>query len=1312
MKSLKKALAIILSLIIISVNIPYAYADNESVIGVYTGTTTASYGYHPNCSFSINRIVNGKFRGQFSASNLGSYNVNQAVEGTVYYGNSDLSMHFSLSGYFNTSFIMTLYPYEGRCHCITSGSFHFEEFDMYGTVFSDMNLENDIPANSLFDEDDYKICMELCYHSYGENFDRYRIKINNQKYKCKIPEKLNDYILTASKSDAQIFVNDTILSQNYYDNNKDNASYTITYRKLNNIAADMFVVIRGTDHDEWQGNAEITGTQFDSQKNEHVNFKSGEDSIKTGINDYYNYLKYEKGYNNVNLIITGHSRGAAIANLYAKDAIDVKGGNYHGSLIPYFSNITAYTFATPSVAKYDEFMETYENIFNFCFREDIVPTVPLTKEGWEYWKYGTTYVCDLKNLNISKTLGIYDSLKKNAVTDIHFRFKKWNDVQSYYDKILYQFEIEGHQNIPTTLYFFVHNFLKVKKNNPFSIIVGGLSGVRHFANYYDLQPIIMDAIKNGKSFSTAHKQDTYYNVICNNNTDHTIFQRITYSSFNNSINAFEQSGSRNTTSSNKIQIRQLEFNPNERSSLISLFNQYNNSDLLDWDVTDPSSWTGITWNSSGHVTSIDLPYLDLEGTLDLSDFSALENVNVAGNKLTSIDITDCDSLINLNVSANNLTSLDVSECTDLEVLDCSFNNLSTNGLTVTGNTAITSLKCDDCELTTLNVSTLTDLEELSCAFNELTTINVDNNTALTSLTCCYNYMDTHEGGTLYNKFNDLMFSDVYVNYYPQSVPDNATFNTNELNALKAFALAENNNDALDWLDENDNIDTDKLQNNVLFEYDGSSYRVVAVDISDTEVEGPLNLTSLAKLKELYCENTDITSLNIQNCTVLNTLSCDDCEITTLTLPSNAGTENTPLYNVSCEYNHINTGIFTSNMVQYITFKAGATLEYENQKWEDDSALQEALKLAKRFCGDDYTEESYEELSELIEEYSEYENMLLTQEDIDDITADILTAISGLVPYFTIATSCENGTVSITNNGNPVNTHYTRALAGTPITLTATPDNGYVFTGWYELTTKRIFSASSTYTFDVTTSVRLKALFVPAGSATLTFTNDTGQIVSKVTKTVQEWANVTSLSDLLPDVPYKLGHTGGQWSYVESDILLALSSGTDSFISPTYNTSTFVYPAVPAPVNNEPVCNLTYSYNDTDNVCSFIMAAGIPQNLNIEAIGVAFYRGNKGSFNPLTYDLKLNTRCIVSRFDGVNSDGIYIVNAHHFKGKYNRCAKGFITYHNGDDLVTLYTNQINAVENDQGVLTISSIPINNRSNNDGGGIDREYDDDSF
>lgn len=1283
MKSLKKIFAIILSLIIISVNIPYAYADNESVIGVYTGSTTASYGYKPNCVFTINRMVNGKFRGQFSASNLGNYNINQTVEGTVYYGSSDLTMYFSLSGYFNTSFIMTLYPYEGRCHCITSGSFHFEEFDMYGTVFSDMNLENDIPANSLFDEDDYKICMELCYRSYGKRFDRYKIKINNQKYKCKIPETLNNYILTASKSDSQIFVDDTILSQNYYDNDKDNASYTITYRRLNNTSVDMFVVIRGTDHNEWQGNAEITGTQFDSQKDVHVNFESGEESIKAGINDYYNYLKYEKGYNNVNLIITGHSRGAAIANLYAKDAIDVKGGNYFGALIPYFSNITAYTFATPSVAKYDEFMETYENIFNFCFREDIVPTVPLTKEGWKYWKYGTTYVCDLKDLSISETLGIYESLNKNAVSDIHFWFNKWDDVQSYYEKLLYQYDIEGEENVPTTLYTFVHTLLNLKNKNKLSIPLGISLGLHQYSRYYDLQPLVNDAIKYRNSFGTAHKQDTYFNVICNDNTDHTIFRRITYSNYNDYLDIQEHSNKQSkakTISGIFLQSSNAhELCEDEITALLALYNQSDNSALLDWDITDPSSWTGIAWNSSGNVTAIDLPYLDLEGTLDLSDFSVLESVNLAGNKLTSINLTDCDTLINLNVSANNLTSLDVSDCTDLETLDCSFNDLSTGGLNVSANTALTSLTCDDCGLSTLNVSTLIALEELSCAFNELKTINVDNNTALTSLTCCYNYMDTHEGGTLYSKFDDLMFDDVYVNYYPQAVPESATFNTSELNALKTFALNENNNAALDWLDENGNINTDKLQNNVLFEYDGSAYRVVAVDIADTELKGVLNLTALTKLEELYCENTFITELNLNGCTVLNTLSCDNCEIETLTLPSNASTMNTSLYDVSCEYNYIDISMFTDTMVEYIKLKAGAKLNYLNQKG-DKSVLIAALEFYDLLDPQDYSYASFSTLTDTINDCSGYLTYTLAQNMVDKMVTNILTTINSLEPYLDLDISAPHGTFTVTYDNEPQNGSTHSLLFGTPVTVTAIADEGYIFDGWYEKVTQRKFSSSNTYTFKITTNMDLEARFVKMGDVTLTFTNDTGQVEAKIDKSISEWNEVTSISDLLPEVPYKLGFVNGRWNYTEADVLTALQAGNDVTITPIYDDSTYEYPVVPTPTDNTPVLNLYYSLDAENNVGSFTMAAGIPQDLNIEAIGIGFYYKKAATFNPSNFILNINNKMLTSRFDNTEIEKIYIVDVYKFTPNYNWCARGYITYYDeNDNLKTVYSNQINIVD---------------------------------
>lgn len=43
------------------------FADEE-ILAQYSGSTTASYGYHPNCTFTIYDISNGRFRGNFSAS--------------------------------------------------------------------------------------------------------------------------------------------------------------------------------------------------------------------------------------------------------------------------------------------------------------------------------------------------------------------------------------------------------------------------------------------------------------------------------------------------------------------------------------------------------------------------------------------------------------------------------------------------------------------------------------------------------------------------------------------------------------------------------------------------------------------------------------------------------------------------------------------------------------------------------------------------------------------------------------------------------------------------------------------------------------------------------------------------------------------------------------------------------------------------------------------------------------------------------------------------------------------------------------------
>ena len=86
----------------------------------------------------------------------------------------------------------------------------------------------------------------------------------------------------------------------------------------------------------------------------------------------------------VALLFTGHSRGAAVANLAASYADDMTTGLR--ALAP-LDGIYCYTFATPevtTVATVDD--PLYDNIFNILNPSDLVPRLPLA--SWGYARYG------------------------------------------------------------------------------------------------------------------------------------------------------------------------------------------------------------------------------------------------------------------------------------------------------------------------------------------------------------------------------------------------------------------------------------------------------------------------------------------------------------------------------------------------------------------------------------------------------------------------------------------------------------------------------------------------------------------------------------------------------------------------------------------------------------------------------------------------------------------------------------------------------------------------------------------------------------
>lgn len=491
--------------------------------------------------------------------------------------------------------------------------------------------------------------------------------------------------------------------------------------------------------------------------------------------------------------------------------------------------------------------------------------------------------------------------------------------------------------------------------------------------------------------------------------------------------------------------------------LKAVANYSNNNDILNWNLDDPSTWTGVTWNSDGYVSEIDFSYKWLDGNLDCSDFAGLTKLNVYGNSFTEINLDNDTNLISL---------------------DCSYNNLSESGITLTDCISLNELYCDGCGLVALNLEGLSELQILSCSFNNIIALNIENNTKLNYINCQYNYLNLTNADSLYNQMqNSKATNGAYLNYYPQLITDDAVVNSDEMQALEAFAKAGDNNSKLEWLDENGNISIHKLQKNVMFEYDGSQYRITIIDISNLDVEGSLDLTAFTYLEELYCKDDKLESLNISDCSKLNILNCVGNNLRSLALPCNADSSLSKLTDVNCEYNHLDTNMFTPAIVDNVEAKPNGIIKYINQKG-DSSALQAAINFANTLNKNDYSTESFEVLNATVEEcnYYDFDNLYLTQYNIDELTANILTAVYNLKAYFNVNISAQNGTFTVEYDNNlPSDSGEHSILYGTVITLNAVADNECTFVGWYDTISNIYLSKDEHYSFEVDSNINIKAV---------------------------------------------------------------------------------------------------------------------------------------------------------------------------------------------------------------------------------------------
>lgn len=158
---------------------------------------------------------------------------------------------------------------------------------------------------------------------------------------------------------------------------------TVEYRKKKKQI--IAVVIKGTNGTaaQWSSNFNI-GLGKSNAIDAHDGWKnvSNHKGFDIAANRVYNCIQnYQNKYVNQSIPkaywVTGHSRGAAVANIAAARLVD------NGKIV------FAYTFATPNTTtSANKSNSKYDCIFNTLNARDFVPTVPCA--GWGFGQYGKT----------------------------------------------------------------------------------------------------------------------------------------------------------------------------------------------------------------------------------------------------------------------------------------------------------------------------------------------------------------------------------------------------------------------------------------------------------------------------------------------------------------------------------------------------------------------------------------------------------------------------------------------------------------------------------------------------------------------------------------------------------------------------------------------------------------------------------------------------------------------------------------------------------------------------------------------------------
>ena len=468
---------------------------------------------------------------------------------------------------------------------------------------------------------------------------------------------------------------------NYTDPTENGATFNFASKKVNykgTVRNLVVVSVRGTNKIQWKGNMNLVqgGSNGPFNDDESYSFLSGEKQVKQKLKEYCN----SEDIKNAMVLVTGHSRGGAIGNLLAADL--TKNGLGNGLVDE--DSVYAYLFAVPNCTRKPD--KNMTNIFNFCFTDDFVPSVPLNNK-WNYDKNGKTFTKSAKQLyknNVEFQDKAYESTRLSEQRDPSFKLQScqdliryigdnWTSVDEYYTK-----KVKWTGN--NTLYLYMHNVIAPAAMGDLGpslkLAAGQLSG-----KYQKIADYFVDGTHAAYNVNDNHQMYTYYDALRTNCFD------TPQSTAANVESAEENEDEKSISGKSAVTFSDSD---EEKDALKAFANQGSNATILGWNFEDGYSLSGIILDEeTNRVTEIDLEYpesdenepLYLEGNLDLSAFSSLKKVKIAGNHISELILpTQKSSVLEyLDCSHNALTALSVQGAA-LKYCNAEYNELGQDTL--------------------------------------------------------------------------------------------------------------------------------------------------------------------------------------------------------------------------------------------------------------------------------------------------------------------------------------------------------------------------------------------------------------------------------------------------------------------------------------------------------------------------------------------------------------------------------------------------------------------------------------------------------